>query len=249
MARFVHSFSFLNGAFTFLIASFFYLSKLEDREFFGVNALTLGGYLYTYGSFWFVVGDAHEWWFIRIGCAFDDEEREALEAENAFKHGRNTWAGFWERGQLGANQSLSVLGSTLYLIGSVYFIPSMGCIEAGTWLFIVGSAVIVLSQSLKIAAGLVDTPHALVEWGAHLGALSFFIGSILFLPEFNTTEATENEAAWFYITGSLFFCQLAIAVTYREFFFEGNPIPYPPVEKGEEESLVAEQPGRGAGGE
>ena len=36
-------------------------------------------------SFFFMVGDAHEWWFIRVGCAFDYGEREALEAENSFK--------------------------------------------------------------------------------------------------------------------------------------------------------------------
>ena len=89
-----------------------------------------------------------------------------------------------------------MLGSTLYLFGSIYFIPSTGCFECGTWLFIVGSAVIVLSQSLKIAGGLDDTPHALVEWGAHLGACCFLVGSVLFLPEFNTSETVENEAAW-----------------------------------------------------
>ena len=59
-----------------------------------------------------------------------------------------------------------------------------------------GSAVIILSQSLKIAAGLGDTPQAFVEWGAHLGACCFFIGSVMFLPQINTSEIVENEAAW-----------------------------------------------------
>ena len=58
-----------------------------------------------------------------------------------------------------------------------------------------------------------------------------------------TLTPSRPRAAKLYILGSVFFCQLAISVTYREFFFEGNPIPYPSTE-GEQQALVKAQPGK-----
>ena len=94
--RCLHVFSFFNGAIFFFLASFLYLERFDslsngqsdnapktrqtqlvflvvvgyrflDSSFLGIDALTWGGIGYTWGSFWFVVGDACEWWHLRFG--------------------------------------------------------------------------------------------------------------------------------------------------------------------------------------
>ena len=78
------------------------------------------------------------------------------------------------------------MGSTFYFIGSIYFIPAMNNFTLGTWLFIVGSAVIVVAQSSKLWRGVDGTPTLLVETGAGMGGFCFLVGSIYFLPGINT---------------------------------------------------------------
>lgn len=55
----------------------------------------------------------------------------------------------YKRAEMGINFFFSVIGSTLYLLGSIFFIPSTNKIVLGEWLFIYGSLIIFFSQLWK----------------------------------------------------------------------------------------------------
>ena len=99
---------------------------------------------------------------------FDAHLRPAIELQNHFQHPPNTLAGYAERGATGLIQLLSTVGSGAYVIGSVYFIPEANNMVLGTWLFIYGSAVIVVAQATKLWRGTDDAPQIFVESGKAL---------------------------------------------------------------------------------
>lgn len=94
--------------------------------------------------------------------------------------------------QLSINFFASATGSTLYLIGSAFFIPALKMAEQGAELFIIGSAVIVFSQVWKICRGPLqegktfkqllqeDASGFYVDLFAGLGGAMYFIGTFLF---------------------------------------------------------------------
>ena len=89
------------------------------------------------------------------------------------------------------NLALSALGSAIYVVGSVCFYPSLDVDIVGEWAFVVGSAVIVLSQAWKVGRiGLgggkgfecqnlaVDGGTAFgVEFCAGVGGLGYLVGT------------------------------------------------------------------------
>lgn len=93
-----------------------------------------------------------------------------------------------------------------------------------------------LSQSIKIYRGTVDTPHLLLESCAGLGGLAYLIGSVYFLPRFDNDSVMGNEAATWFVIGGTFFSICAISLTYRHLCYAGNPIPHP--KKGDEEEAA-----------
>lgn len=94
--------------------------------------------------------------------------------------------------QLSINFFASATGSTLYLIGSAFFIPALKMADQGAELFIIGSAVIVFSQVWKICRGPLqegktfkqllqeDASGFYVDLFAGLGGAMYFIGTFLF---------------------------------------------------------------------
>ena len=177
-----------------------------------VSNYSLGGWLFTIGSTGFLIADLWEWWYFRIGCAFDEEY---------YYPDRNK--PFFERCEVGLNFFFSAIGSALYLIGSIDFIPSLNAIVSGTWIFIYGSSVIFLSQSWKVVRTLrtnpsdewdksfrlsnaaADLPAFGVDICAGLGGLAYCIGSIMFLPSANTSDSAEFNASAVFVCGGSFF--------------------------------------------
>ena len=49
------------------------------------------------------------------------------------------------------------------------------------------------------------------------------IGSIYFLPSYNTDVNTEDRAAWWYIAGSVCFMELAFANAYKKLVYDEIP--------------------------
>lgn len=155
---------------------------------------------------------------------FDSEFRDDFEKQLGYYYGSSDscW-GQYLRKENGVNFAFSAFGSLLYLIGSILFIPCTNAIVMGTYVFIYGSLAIFLSQTWKVyRQGLndgndpskrifnlsnytLDLPALGVDSFAGLGGLAYMIGSIYFLPQFDTSEAvTVIAVVWFTIGGSLF---------------------------------------------
>lgn len=156
--------------------------------------------LFTIGSVGFLYADLNEWWKNnRVGCAFDSEFRDDYESQlGHYFDPPSSFCGQLQRAENGLNFMFSTFGSLLYLIGSIMFIPDFNLMVLGTIIFIPGSAVIFLSQMLKLyRAGCVqpspnhnkfadrsfsfhnllqDVPGVGVDLAAGLGGFAYMIG-------------------------------------------------------------------------
>ena len=195
-----------------------------------ISQYVAGGWLFTVGSTGFLIADMWEWWYFRLGCAFD----------GSFNY-PNRHKDLWERAEVGLNFFFSATGSTLYLIGSIEFIPSTELITDGTWTFIYGSAIIFLSQLWKVIRALKtdpnfehdkrvklsnvmgDLPALGVDSFAGIGGLFYFFGSILFLPQNIASSADESRASAVFVMGGLSFFISGVFLIYRYFFTLNYP--------------------------
>ena len=58
----------------------------------------------------------------------------------------DSFNGKFQRAENGLNFALSAFGSFLYFVGAFAFVPSFNELVIGLWIFIAGSAVIVMAQ-------------------------------------------------------------------------------------------------------
>ncbi len=117
---------------------------------------------------------------------------------------------------LRVNMAASACGSFAYVVGSVFFIPSLlnSCPDVGALGFEVGSGVIALSQSAKVARLLLERAALsaiFVEAGAGVGAIFFLVGTLL-LP---TAPLSLVLALW--LAGSGGFSIGGLALGFRHF--------------------------------
>lgn len=165
------------------------------------------------------------------------------KAVDAYKRHIQEKDKFWGFLESDINYFFSFCGSSFYLLGSILYIPSFDAIVLGTILFIPGSAFIMLAQAWKLyRMGLLskgnekgarsfstmnwqkDKHSVFIEWTAGMGALVYFIGSFLFLPENYVNEQTLwHGAAWFEI-GGIFFGLTSVALFYRALTHYRDPI-------------------------
>lgn len=126
---------------------------------------------------------------------------------------------------LRANILLSALGSACYVGGSVGYFPSVLAVSAaaGAWGFIAGSALIGVSQVLKLgrialAAGAQAAPWdaasaAGVEGGAGAGAWLFLAGTVLSLAN----PGDQSGVLLLWGAGSLAFTAGGVSLAWRHF--------------------------------
>ena len=115
--RIFHGCNYLIGGVTFLLGSFALLPFLSSY----FDIASVSAWLYTVGSFTFVLADFTEWLhYTYKGCPFLS---------------------------LSFNFFVSFMGSAQYLAGSIFFIPACNLSTLGSYFFIVGSAFVVASQS------------------------------------------------------------------------------------------------------
>lgn len=233
--RLIHNACYLCGGVCFFFGSMCYFPAISQ--------FVLGGWLFTIGSTGFLCADALEWWTNnRVGCFMDDAYRLSYEkSQGPFFANPSTFKGRYQRAENGLNFFTSVCGSTLYLIGSIYYIPALNALTLGTIIFIIGSAFIYVAQGWKLyRAGCNneatptirsfsfknwkhDPPGVIVDLTAGLGGVCYFIGSFLFLPQYDTSDyITFIGASWFQAGGSFFFAS-GIAMFYRYFFTKYFP--------------------------
>ena len=234
--RLFHGTHYMIGGLTFVTGSCMYFPSVFKAS---ANALSVGGWLFTIGSFFFLLADLQEWWYYRIGCAFDGRYRPVLEhqAGTLFKHPVGSWPGRYERAEVGINFFASACGSALYLAGSILFIPTFEKeLVLGEWFFIIGSTFIYLSQAWKVfRSGCTnpsdrfdhrfrfsnlfnDKPALGVDGFAGLGGVFYFIGTIFFLPALNKTDADAIRSAVLFVCGGTCFTLSGFFLQYRHHF-------------------------------
>ncbi len=234
--RLFHGTHYMIGGLTFITGSCMYFPSVYNKYSSAFNA---GGWLFTIGSFFFLLADLQEWWYYRVGCCCDRKYRTSLEHENVplFRNPPDTLRGRYERAEVGINFFISACGSALYLAGSILFIPKFKEeLTVGEWLFIIGSTFIYVSQAWKVYRSactnisdrqdhrfrlsnfLNDLPALGVDGFAGIGGLFYFIGTILFLPSFNISSSDATRAAILFVCGGTCFTLSGFFLQYRHHF-------------------------------
>ena len=75
---------------------------------------------------------------------YRDSYERSIEGDNFDPEG--SFNGRMQRAENGLNFALSAFGSFLYFVGAFFFIPNWNQLVIGLWIFIAGSAVIVMAQ-------------------------------------------------------------------------------------------------------
>lgn len=73
-----------------------------------------------------------------------------------------------------------IVGSTLYILGSVYFLPQIGKVSTGAWAFIFGSILFLLVAVLNCMQIFESTTMWIARFD-NLTAACYIIGSTMFL--------------------------------------------------------------------
>lgn len=119
-----HSFNYFMGGCTFLVGSVILFPFFQSY----LDTDNVSSYLFSIGSFTFLIADIAEWMhFVRKDCIYCSSV---------------------------LNYFISVISSTLYLIGSILFIPRFDSVPLGELLFDIGSCLIVVSQTWKLLYGI-----------------------------------------------------------------------------------------------
>ncbi|CAF0823856.1 unnamed protein product [Adineta steineri] len=234
--RILHGISYLIGGLTFICGSCMYFTKVIAEY---DQALNAGAWFYIVGSAAFLIADLQDWFYYRIGLFIISKHRKENNAASNTNHvdkEPKTCSDRYRRIQIDLNYLGSILGSILYLAGSVLFLPKFSDdIIAGDVLFITGSAAIFLSEAWKIyrlaCTNAVDpndihfhfqnVRHNLqaifISFFAGLGGVFYFVGTILFLPQYTSTDFGENRAAALFLCGGIFFSLAGLLLQYRYF--------------------------------
>ena len=230
--RLWHGINYMIGGVTFFFGSVVYFPAIDAA----VNGDVLAGWLYTIGSACFLLADLTEWNHFRTGCVGET---------NGNKNGLDqSLRGIFKRAEMGLNFFTSVTGSTMYLIGSIFFIPSTNMLLAGEQFFIWGSFVIVVAQTWKLyrtaATDYKNNNSTELKWEnckedllgffvdlfAGLGGFCYMIGTVFFkyadrFPSFYLT------AVVLFVFGGTFFSLSGIYMQRRYFFSLPQPLSLP----------------------
>lgn len=213
-----HGMNYMIGGITFLLGSYMYYPSVNLT----IDGYWIGAWLFTVGSFCFLLADLTEWNHFKKDCL-------PLNNKEGFKTK-------FLAAELGLNFFCSATGSFIYLLGSIFFIPNLNMLTAGEYLFIYGSIVIFLSQLWKCLRTalcgdddewkfrrtniLDDLSGFNVDIHAGLGGLCYAIGTYLFknMQDDNDQITATN---WF-MAGGFFFTLSGIFMQYRYFFANSN---------------------------
>jgi hypothetical protein len=215
----LHGACYINGGLTFLIGSILYYPQFnpplshEDGDF-------EGSLLFTFGSLTFLIADIQEWLLYAPPCLkrhrIIDEGTERAPLIAAPGEASD------EDYELGLNFFLSAIGSLLYLLGSIFIIPSFNTPNLGAWGFIIGSVFVWLAQLWKVQRmrpfqrdhWTIDEWSAFqVDFMASTGGFWFLVGTAASLSPHVSTVAVVNM----WVIGSCAFTWSGCALLYRHF--------------------------------
>jgi hypothetical protein len=236
--RLRHGSSYLISGIMFVIGSYQYFTfSSQDYE--------LAAITFILGGIGFLYADLSEWWLNnRVGCFLysyykDDYEKQVMKVYER----EDTFYGKYQRSENGMNFAFSAFGSFLYFVGGVLFVPSLNQSILGNQLFIYGSAVIFLSQTWKLYRWGCNTPNdassknfkflnltydwpgTMVDFFAGIGGFFYLIGSVYFLPDYDTSDYYTNLAATLFVCGGISFTLSGLFMQYR--YYIADPPLYP----------------------
>jgi hypothetical protein len=218
----LHGACYINGGLTFLIGSILYYPQFnpplshEDGDF-------EGSLLFTFGSLTFLIADIQEWLLYSPPCLKrhrllnEGGENAPLMAAPSEESGNEEGAY-----ELGLNFFLSAIGSLLYLLGSIFIIPSLNTPSLGAWGFIIGSVFVWLAQLWKVHRmqpfkrdhWTEDEWSAFqVDFMASTGGFWFLVGTAASLSPRVSLVAVVNM----WVIGSIAFTWSGCALLYRHF--------------------------------
>jgi len=204
------------------------------------GSLYLGGLFFTSGSSGFIIVDIMEWWTnMRVGCFHYEQYEESYERQYSPNFApESTLRGKFQRAENGLIAMTATIGSTFYLLGSIFFIPQYNMTLWGTYLFIVGSGIVSCAQVWRIrkngsrnVSNLIDKTFKIsntyqnmhvfiVNVLCLLAGLSYFIGSFYFLPKIDVDNLISYEAGCWFFVGSMMDLASSALIFYKFFFTE-----------------------------
>ena len=210
----------------------------------------VGGLIFCIGGIAFLWSDCLDWYNNnRVGCFRYEKYRESYEKyiEGKGYAPANSEIGMFQRAENGINYGISILGSGFYCIGGFFFIPSTHTLLVGLWIFILGSAVIMISQSWKLYRFFIvpycevrrqqnqqviddievegnnshvydfDSVSFSIDFFSLLGGFTYFFGCIYFLPWIDHDRAGDIVAANWFTCGGAAFAVSGLSLLYRYF--------------------------------
>lgn len=194
----INAFSYKLGGLGFVGGSVFFFPALSDY-------LTVGDWLFFAGSVLYLLVTGHD--LLEVMKYWRNRETDSFADHIEF-------IAAWSY----------VLGSALFVAGSLLFLPSLDMIGAGAWCFIIGSVLFVLGGFVNILQ-VVEAPSLIYMQLFNVTVAMFLVGSALFvvasvpylweLHEPAKHEVTTFAAAQFLFASVLFFVG-GICVYYRK---------------------------------
>lgn len=179
---------YIVGGVTFVVGSVCFLPKYE-------NLFDIGAWIFFGGSLVYLVVTGQDLW----------------ESSNYLRS--QTLLSIWDWLEfLAAN--VYVIGTILFIIGSVLFLSQVDMIAAGSWCFIIGSLLFLIGACINIVE--IAKASSLVKLQLlNITAITYVLGSTLFLvasiPYLWSSLNPQGEwllftyVAWEYIVGSFLF--------------------------------------------
>lgn len=196
-------------------------------ETFSAISYEAGGVMFVVGSVCFFPALSHymaagDWLFIVGSILYlSVTGHELLEVHKYWRvHGTDTFA---DRIEFVAAWSY-VLGSVLFVIGSVFFLPGVDAIAPGAWMFIVGSVLFLIGGLVNILQ-VVEAPSLIYMQLFNFTIALFVIGSALFAEAsipylWHLADPAQSSISTFdaaqFVFGSVLFLVGGMAIYYRK---------------------------------
>jgi hypothetical protein len=231
--RLTHSLLCVIGGMAFLLGTIMYFPFIEKH--------TRGAGLFSIGGGCFFIADSMDLYMaIREALVRDSPLYE--QSLQKFAYDQQIFSYYWE---VVINSFVGATGSLSYLIGCVLFIPALHHVIVGDVMFVPGSVLIMISQAWRVyrtgSSTTINNETAVPEQGyaesgfsvtrlvradrwlvcadisLGLGATAFLIGSVLFLPRYDTDNAVTTDGVYAFIVGSVLFIATGVCIFGRYF--------------------------------